>query len=332
MSHKNFFEFEAKNNFDLGFAMGQSFSNAAKETISRSNVFGDWKVKIERAEKFLKFNQEYFPEYIEEMRGYAQGAGVDFLDLYTISLEDEVNQDYSAEKCTTLITNSGKLIAHNEDWEKYSEDKICIISKQIADLKILELYYYNTLGGNSVSINSNGFVSCINSLVSTKTNTGLSKNVIARWLSNTKDPDKDFEKLRDLPRSLGYSGNIIRTDGKIWNIEYNSSDEVVTHPTSPFVHTNHYLTALKNFEGNTNINGTFNRYNVATEKIKDQMADEELETLMNDQIDGATLSIMNERTIAKIIIDLKNRVAKIWLRREPELGFINYDLSNIFKH
>ncbi len=327
--HKNFYQFIAKDNFELGLMMGQNFADITKQTVDRSTVWEDWKGKVERARKFLRFNQEHFPEYVEEIRGYAKGANVDFLDLYTLSLEDEVNENY-IEKCSTLITNDGRLILHNEDWDKGSEDKICVISKQIRNLKILELYYFNTLGGNSVSINSNGFISCINSLTSKETTLGLSKNVIGRWLSETKDPEKDFQKLKDFPRSLGYSGNIIRTDGKIWSIEYNSKDAVLTHPSSPFIHTNHYLTKLHESEANTNLNGTFSRYRVAQEKIKNQMSPEELELLSNDQTDGEVLSLMNERTIAKIIVDLKNRVAKIWLLREPEQGFVDYDLNTIF--
>lgn len=331
MSHKNFHQFKAKDNFELGLLMGQKFADNAKRAVSESSVWENWKTKVELAKKFLKFNQDYFPEYVEEIRGYAKGAGVDFLDLYTLSLEDEVNHSYEADRCTTLMTNNGKLISHNEDWEKWSEDKICIVEKQVRDLKILELYYYNTLGGNSVSINSHGFITCINSLTSKDTDIGLSKNVISRWLSETKDPEKDFEKLKELPRSVGYSANIINKNGTICNIEYNSKSAVLTHPVSPFVHTNHYLTNLSESEANTNKNGTFSRYKVAIEKMKDTMSVEEIQSLLSDQTDGAELSIMNERTIAKIIIDLENPptggLAKIWLLREPELGFVDYDIS-----
>lgn len=323
--HKNFHQFKAKDNFELGTLMGQAFADTAKIMVDRNSVAEDWKIKIEHAKKFLRYNQEYFPEYVEEIRGYSKGANVDFMDLYTLSLEDEVNEDYP-DKCSTLITNGGELIAHNEDWEKYAEDKICIVEKQVRDLKILELYYYNTLGGNSVSINSHGHAVCINSLASKETQMGLSKNVIGRWLSETAEPDKDFEKLKELPRALGYSGNIVSPRYKIRNIEYNSKDAVLTRPNSPFVHTNHYLTALSASEGNTNTNGTYNRYRRGTEKIKPQMNIEEMMLLMNDQTDGPVLSLMNERTIAKIIVDLPNKVAKIWLLREPELGFVDYPL------
>ncbi len=330
MPHKNFYQFKAKDNFDLGLQMGQVFADIAKRNVEHNSAFADWKTKKERAAKFLKYNQEYFPEYVEEIRGYAKGAGVDFLDLYTLSLEDEVSEEYP-EKCSTMITNNGELIAHNEDWEKYAEDKICIVEKEIRDLKILELYYYNTLGGNSVSINSHGYVVCINSLNSKDTKVGLSKNVIGRWLSETRDPDKDFEKLKDLPRALGYSGNIVSPLGKIRNVEYNSSGAILTHPNSPFVHTNHYLTALSSTEGNTNQNGTYNRYNIAREKTKLQMSIGEMQNLMNDQTDGSVLGLMNERTIAKIIIDRPTNTAKIWLLREPEMGWVDYNLTDFLK-
>ena len=332
MAHKNYFEFKAENNFDLGKLMGENFSNEAKRVleIEKGNP-EESKLKIERAKKYLDFNQKYFPQYVEELRGYAESAGLEFLDLYTLSLEDEVAEDYPnlearplSEKCTTFITNDGKTFAHNEDWDKGSEEKISIVRKTVGNLYILELYYANTLGGNSVSINSNGFTVGINSLVSTDTKMGLSKNVICRWLSETKDPDADIEKLKTLPRSVGYNVNIANGSGKIWNAEYTSSALVISNPESPFAHTNHYLTELSKYEANTNKNGTFDRYDSAMKLIRGEMTEEEIIALENDTSYGEIKSIFNERTIAKIIVDLENKNAKIWLLRETEMVWVEY--------
>ncbi len=335
--HKNFYKFQAKDNFELGVLMGEKFFDVAKRTVSEAIKESAWEIKIERAKKFLKFNQEYFPQYIDELQGYAKGANVNFLDLYTLSLEDEVNQDHLHEKCTTVITNGGKLLAHNEDWDKGSEDKICVVEKTIGDKTILELFYFNTLGGNSVSINSDGYIVAINSMISNDIGPpegpGVSKNFVSRWFSESNNPDSDIAKLKNMPRSQGHNINILDINGALWNIEYTPNHLIDSRPESPFVHSNHYLSKLSRYEANTNKNGTFDRYKYAKENIRPQMNLEEITELGNDNSYGEKLSLMNERTIAKIIINLsKSEVrpptnkAKIWLLRESELGFLDYKI------
>jgi len=150
--HKNFYTIEAKNNFELGLLMGEKFGDFAQVTIAESKKEGSWTIKTERAKKYLNVTKQHFPHYIEELQGYAKGANTEFLDVWTVSLEDEVHQGLT-DKCTTIITNNGKLISHNEDWDKDSEDSVCLLLKKIGDLSLFELYYFNTLGGNSISIN-----------------------------------------------------------------------------------------------------------------------------------------------------------------------------------
>ena len=329
MTHKNFYKFKAENNFELGKMMGVTFSDIATRTWATVKTLTDWEIKKGRAKKFITYNEKFLPEYLEEMRGYAEGAAIPLLDMYTLSLEDEVDQDYP-NKCTTFISNGGKLFAHNEDWDKESQDRICIIEKTIRELSIFELYYCNTLGGNSVSINSNGLVIGLNSLVSRDTNMGLSKNVISRWMQEVKDPLVNIETLKNIPRSVGYNYNIVDTTGHITNVEYNSLKIESGNPPPPFVHSNHYLSPLSISEANTDENGTFTRYETAIKKIIPEMSIEEMIDLSNDASSGPQKSIMNERTIAKIIVDIEKKIAKIWLLREDDLGWVDYDLQNYF--
>lgn len=159
---------------------------------------------------------------------------------------------------------------------------------------------------------------------------GVPRNVIARWLSETKDPDVDFAKLKKIPRSISYNYNIVNLKGKIWNIEYTSQRAVLVNPSSPYVHTNHYLSELKHYEMNDNSGGTFDRYEVAKTRTKSQMTISELMDLSNDKSREEIIGIMNEGTIGRIVIDLNNLIAKIWLCRENDKGWIDYKLDDLF--
>ena len=242
--HNNFYIVEAENNFELGLLLGKKFGNFARAKIDENKKEAGWILKVEQSRKYLSLTENSFPLYIEELQGYAKGAGVEFIDLWTISLEDEISLK-SLNKCTTIITNKGKLFSHNEDWEKGSDDCVCLLLKRIGKLSILEIYYFDTLGGNSISINSNGFVVSVNALVQRDRKIGIPRDVIARFLSETNNPEDDFLKLKNMPRSVGYNFNIVNKEGKIWNIEYNSVEAILTKPESPYVHTNHCLSELK---------------------------------------------------------------------------------------
>lgn len=329
--HENFFTFAAEDNYELGCMMGAEFSDPARRIFLSRSREATWETEKSKAAKYLAPTRAHFPYHVRELEGYAKGANMDFSDLWTLSLEDEA-QEESSDRCTTVITNGGKLICHNEDWDKGSENSLCIVRKEIVDLSILELYYFNTLGGNSISINSNGFITAVNSLSAADARTGIPRNVIARIISETRDPDADIEKFKNIPRASGDNYNIIHREGKIWNIESTAERLQANNPASPFAHTNHYLTELKAYEVDDGSQGTFERLAFARAKIHPRMSIKEVEEFSADESKGPKMSIMNERTIAKMIIDLESSVARIWLGREADKKWIDYDLRMLQGH
>lgn len=324
-SHVNFCAFRADNNHDLGIQLGTRFRSAIQARMDGIVRDNDWVLKLKHAQEYLTITEEFFPQYVREIEGYAEGAEVDFLAFWTRSLEDEFSY-YRDEHCTSIITNNGKLISHNEDWSNDAADQLCVLQKTVGDLTILELNYWTTLGGNSASINSHGYIQLINTLTHSDWQMGVPRNVIARFMSETSDPVKDFEKLRSIRRATGYNHNIIDLNGKIWNIESTSKQCVMLQMESPFIHTNHYLSdRLMPYEAETG-QTTFKRYEVAADRAKPHMSKQELAELGGDTSQGSDLSIFNERTIARTIIDLERKIASIWLAREAERGWVEYPL------
>lgn len=327
--HNNFYRFRAKNNFELGFLMGQKFASEARGALTEMSTKNDWSDKTKRAERCLKVTQKYFPQYIEELTGYAKGADMDFLNLWTLSLEDEVDKETS-DKCTTVVTNNGTLISHNEDWDEDSENSVCVVLKTVGQTRMFELFYYNTLGANSVSVNSHGILTALNTLYNSDAKVGVPRNVIARFAAETDNPEQAIRILKEIPRGAAYNITQVNASGKIWNIEYTSTRVVATTPQSPFVHTNHYLAPeLVLFEANDDSGGTRLRYRVACARVKPQMNVAEIIDLTNDDSEGDERSIMNKRTIGKMVVDMKNLTAKVWLKREAEKGWVEYNLREL---
>ncbi len=325
-THTHFFTVQADTNYDLGLQLGSHFQSQIQAKMDAIVHDEAWAQRLERAKDYLAATETYFPQYVAEIRGYAKGAGVDFLAFWAGSLEDEFSY-YRGERCTSIITNDGTLIAHNEDWAKDAADQICILQKTVGDLTIFELNYFVTLGGNSASINSHGYVQLINTLTHADWQLGVPRNVIARFMSETRDPASDFEKLKTVRRSTGYNHILVSLDGSMWNIEATAQQQVLLEPLAPFVHTNHYRSGqLQPYEANAALT-TQRRYRVASKRVRPHMTAQGLVDLTSDTAQGPDLSIFNERTIARMLIDLEQRVAHCWLAREADKGWVAYPLT-----
>lgn len=325
--HTNYFEISSQSNWELGKKLGEIFGENLDRDLAKLKKETTWSWKIQEARNYLQQTKKDFSQYIEELEGYAQSSNVDFLDLWTVSLEDEV---YYEDKCTSLISNDGKLLGHNED-QSDSEESIVVLKKTIKDMTILELYYLHTLGGNSVSINSHGYIQAIDSLTQTDKQLGVPRNVIARWMSETRNPKEDLVKLESLNRASGFCHNILSVKEGIMNIETTAKKVKETIVTAPFVHSNNYLTELNAYEANDNSTYTFERYKSAKEYAKDRMTVEEMKVVLDNSDNGKLASIYNERTVASIVVDLEENAAYIRLAREQEKSYVKYNLDFITK-
>lgn len=327
MQHKNFHSFEANTHFDLGLAMGKKFKSEASLALENNND-PEFKDRVATSQMMLPLTQEHFPEYVDEIRGYAEGAGIDFEKMFAIAIEDDAYIKKVGSKCTTMITNGGKLLAHSEDnFEAGSENDVCIIKKEINGLTTLEIYYYNTLGGVSVGINSNGYACSLNTLIDKPQQIGIPKCFVSRKFLDTNNPVSDYEKIKNLKLADGYNHNIIDLEGKITNIELSINETNISFPNSPFSHTNHCL-FLKNTSANDNIAGTLTRLKEAA-KVPPKVTIEEAQKRLDDDSLGDNVSIYNKRTVGRMIVDFDNLTCYIWLRREKELGWVEYPIDFI---
>lgn len=326
MQHKNYFTFKASSNFDLGLQMGETFKKELSDLLVSAKSQPNWETRTSSAQQYLSYAESEFPNLVDELKGYAKAAKISFEEMWTLNLEEELDH-FKEEKCTTVVTNNGLLVSHNEDWEVGTEHLVYLVKKTINDLTIFELLYFNTLGGNSISINSHGTVQSINTLTHKDWQLGIPRNIIARWMSETNNPPKDFERLKALRRSAGYNHVFINKDGKIWNLESSAKKQELTSPSFPFVHTNHYLGSLKDQEARDSANSSFNRYKKASALIKSTMTMDELIALNSDVSEGGAISVFNKRTIGKMVFDLQNKITVVWLKREASLGWVEYPLT-----
>ena len=328
MAHTFYHEVEANTHAALGDKLGNLFGELTRADVAEAGAQRDWKHKVSASRRLLKKTEQYFPHYVEELNAYADAAGIPLLELWALSVEDELDEA-GREKCTTVVTNGGKLISHNEDWDEDADEAICILRKTLAGTTLFEIYYSAVpLGGCAISINSNGYLQAINSLTQSDRQIGVPRNVIARWLSETRDVPADFEALKAIPRSSGYNHVFVNSQGEAFDMECTATRQVLARPSLPYVHTNHSLSSeLEGYDGAEKGDGTFKRYVAACRLMTARMTVSELITLSSDETGGRRTSILNQDTIGRMVVDLENHIVKVGLRREKKDGWIDYPLD-----
>ncbi len=327
MKHLHYYKIAARTHFELGYTLGKLFKSPS---LSTYNVILSKMLSVpsllEKSGLYLKISKEYFPRYIEELEGYAKGMGVDFHLFWLTFLNEEF--DVYPDKCTSCYAANGQLVGHNEDFDDHYKKRITILEKTIGGVTIFELFYYNGLGGTAASVNSFGFTQTVNTLNHTNEQIGVPRNMIARWLSETKDPEGDFQKLKKIPRSLGYNHTFSFTNGKVWNIESTAKDVRLTTPAIPYVHTNHYLTDLKREEADTPTTSSHERYNYATSQIGAVLNKSGMKKML-EKTSGLEHDKKKNNTIARFIVDRALNSVDIWLKREEQKGWIAYSIPHI---
>ncbi len=324
--HQHFYAFSARNHFDLGIKIGRQFAAQAYQAIKTAHQHTQWPVHCQIAHAQLTYAQKHFPQYVSELRGYADGAEVSFDDLWTISIEDDAFGPHkpARAKCTTIVTNDGQLIGHSEDHVLGGEDDVCIVQKRIGSHRTLELFYYNTPGGSAIGINSAGYVHAVNTLLFTRKQLGVPKLIQARYLLDSHDPNHDLAKLTQISRTSGFSHLLASPTGQLWHAELTASSAHIANPSSPFCHTNHCL--LGSRHSSREIWGTHTRLQFAKQHVANYLTPEHLKKLLLDESLGPDHSLHNERSVAKIVVNTATQTLSIWLRREAAQGWVTYKL------
>ena len=93
-----------------------------------------WEGAQIQARKYLPFAEERYPQYVDEMRGMAEGANVAFDDVMALNTMEAVTMDaLHLTRCTSFAVNEQRtadghvLVAHTEDWVPEDEDDVYVI-------------------------------------------------------------------------------------------------------------------------------------------------------------------------------------------------------------
>ena len=201
-----------------------------------------------QASKYLPFAQERYPQYVEEILGIAEGAGVDFDDLVVLNAMEAVTMDaLHLTKCTSFAVNGELtadghvLIAHNEDWLPEDEDDVYIIHAEPIDEPPFLAMTYGGLIPN-IGFNAFGIAQCCDSVYPADSRIGIPRLVVSRAVLAARTPGDAIRNAVLPRRAAGYNHLIVVESGEMFNVEVSARKFGILYADDNYIaHTNHYL-------------------------------------------------------------------------------------------
>ncbi len=291
-----------------------------------------WEGAQIQSRKYLPFAEERYPQYVDELRGIAEGAGLTLDELVTLNAMEAVAGDaLHLTRCTSFAVNETRtadghvLLSHNEDWVPEDEDDVYVISAKPAEEPPFLAVTYGGLLPN-VGFNAFGIAQLIDSVYPTDSRIGIPRLVAARAVLASKRLSGAIGRCLIPHRDSGYNHLLAHESGELYSIETSARQFEFHHGTDGYmVHTNHYLgTEMKRIEKDPHELISSNvRYNRANRLLR-QNSTHTIKTLQAIQKDHVNLpnSICNhniegidpldrESTICAFIIDLTTREMRV---------------------
>ncbi len=227
---------------------------------------------------FVAAAERSLPQYLEELRGLAEGAAVPFSRLVLLNCGEELTCSPSREEghCTSLaLAGEGRtLVAHNEDWEERDIENQVLV--RIAAPDGTRLLAMTTAGVLPMTgLNSHGLAFGANTVYAPDGRSGVPNSLVCRWMLEATTPEEATARALLPERARGSNHLCGQAGGSIWDVEASAARAAVIEGGAVvggwewLAHTNHYLSdEMGELEGSTLV-GSRLRYARARELLTD---------------------------------------------------------------
>ncbi|CAB0004012.1 unnamed protein product [Nesidiocoris tenuis] len=158
--------------YDVGYDIGRTFASLIQDYLKNYKVLNETYVPQYLTEKgravyesALATCERVYPQYVQELRGTADGADVPFYKLFLMHLDDVLpvvlgeESPNQGQGCSTMTVNqpSEKFIGHTEDGFKEALNHVYVVKATITDSSPPEEFtafcYAGLLPGYSMGFN-----------------------------------------------------------------------------------------------------------------------------------------------------------------------------------
>lgn len=327
----------------IGYKLKKNIKNFVKKFLSKESPLGEFKEDEE--EMHYSHCKKHFPKYFRELKGIADGSGVNFHKLlYNYRLSYAFKKHKFLDKgCTTIAgkDKNGKFyLGHNEDLYRELQDYMYIVKIKQDKNHSLSLSLISDLPGSICGLNNKGICYSADYLPIKNHYCSIFSSPLSFLLRSILDSSnfKCIEKrITTHKRTMPMNYFIVHSTKGIVSIETSINDFYTTKTKSIYYHTNHFLS--KKFKGIKYSLRSLKRY----ARIKELVGQKKyidipfLRKVLADH-KNRPLSICNHgtrddygrprglKTIAAVVIDPSNKSMHIAYGNPCKNKYLKYEL------
>ncbi|KAH8899035.1 AAT-domain-containing protein [Thozetella sp. PMI_491] len=248
--------------YEIGYAQG----SLGKEKVLGSIGFYkalfqktcslDWAAVTEEASKYVKPLEIMYPQYLEEMKGLAAGAGFDYHDILAVNVRTEINfglftekkkDDIPVDGCTSLSWKAGNgtsFLSQNWDWYPEQAANLMVVRVSQPGTGIPDFAMVTEAGLlGKIGFNAAGVGCCLNAIKARGVDASkLPTHLALRVILESTSMQAAVEKIQSV--GVAGSGHILVADSTgSTGLECTSRGIKLLTPDSSgrIVHSNHML-------------------------------------------------------------------------------------------
>lgn len=213
-----------------------------------------WSTMLEQSREYLVPSRKVYPQYIEELEGIAEGAGIPFEDVFLLMCE-ELWEDVAWHGCTDMAAR-GKatadgttLIAHTNDLLPQTESRLVMLKVRAGD----EPEFIGvSVGGIAISAGYNAAKISLtgNQLDSNDVRPGVPRLLVVRAILGSRTLSEAMTHCLLPSRASSYNNVIADGSGEVYSMEGSATDlEAIYIEDDVMAHANHYVApSMRRFE------------------------------------------------------------------------------------
>jgi len=236
--------------YEIGYQLGTKCKDMAISMMEQTRE--SWKASnislekaLSHAKKYLPYAEDFSPQFLEEIRGYANAGGFKFEEAFAWFCSWPPLQ--GARGCTDIAVN-GDLTAdgtvyavHNEDVSPEDEKYVIVVRIKPDDEPGFIALSYGGLWVNS-GVNAAGISLSGNFLTQNDRRIGVPQDFAVRKVLASKTIGDAMKAAIPENRASSYNNIICDENGEIYSMEGSGTDFDALYAEGGYlVHTNHYL-------------------------------------------------------------------------------------------
>ncbi|MGD8623153.1 MAG: C45 family autoproteolytic acyltransferase/hydrolase [Anaerolineae bacterium] len=186
------------------------------------------------------------PELLEEMRGIADGAGVDLTDVLLINARSELMGAFGEGACTALAATpqvtAGGVVLMGQNWDWYTAvapEPLLLLVRPVDGPQILTLVEAGQVG--KIGLNSAGLGVGLNFLSHAHRGQGVPVHVILRQMLGCAHLGEAVHQAYGVPRATAANVLLAHAEGEVLDLELTAADVDFLYADEGWlVHANHF--------------------------------------------------------------------------------------------